>query len=225
MRQLLIQVPRGQGKDVLDIAQAYEGTNLSQFEAIGSEGPIDLVFVHISNGKVEGLLAELQSLPKLHVTLIPQGVLTLAPPADSAPQQVKNVEERSPIEVFLSGLQSVGSWKGFLGYATTAGIVVWVGLYTNTVYLLVAAMLIAPFAGPAMNVALATARGDQQLLWRSLLRYLAALAVTILVASVLSLILRQEIATPQMIQRSQLSSVSSRSHHARHPNTITQPGV
>lgn len=208
MRQLLIQVPRGNGKEILEIAKKYDGANLAQLEAIGSDGPIDLVLVHVSNSKVEGLLADLQSLPQLRVTLIPQGVMALQPPPEQAPQQVTNVEERSPIEVFLSGLQSVGSWKGFLGYATASGFVVWIGLYTNTVYLLTAAMLIAPFAGPAMNAAIATARGDHQLLWRSLLRYFAALAVTILVTGALSLLWQQEIATPQMIETSEISSVT-----------------
>jgi uncharacterized membrane protein len=69
-------------------------------------------------------------------------------------------------------------------------------------------MLIAPFAGPAMNVAIATARGDSQLLWRGILRYFAALAVTIAVAGMLSLIMRQNIATSLMIERSQISSVA-----------------
>jgi hypothetical protein len=131
--------------------------------------------VHISNREVEGFLEQLQDLPKVHITLIPTGVMALQPPASEAAQQVVNVEERSPIEIFLSGLQSVGSWRGFLGYAAMAGVVVWIGLYTNTAYLLVAAMLIAPFAGPAMNTAIATARGDYQLLGRSLLRYFTAL--------------------------------------------------
>jgi hypothetical protein len=53
---------------------------------------------------------------------------------------------------------------------------VWVGLLTDTVFLLVAAMLIAPFAGPAVNAAIATARGDAGLLGRALARYLAAVA-------------------------------------------------
>jgi len=208
MRQLLLQVPRGCGQKVLDIAKACGGANLAQLEATGSEGPIDLVIVDISNQKVEGLLKELESLPDLHVTLIPQGVMALKPPASEAPQQVKDIEHRSPIEVFLSGLQSVGSWKGFLGYAAAAGFVVWIGLYTNTSYLLVAAMLIAPFAGPAMNVAIATARGDRHLLQRSLFRYFAALAVTIVVAGALSLILRQEVTTTLMNATSTVSAVA-----------------
>ncbi len=208
MRQLIVQVPRGQGKEVLDIAKSLGGVNLAQLEAQGNEKLIDLVLIHVSNRQVEKLLAKLEDIPELHITLLPTGVMALSPPASQAPQQVKNVEERSPIEIFLGGLQSVGSWQGFLGYAAVAGFVVWIGLYTNTTYLLVAAMLIAPFAGPAMNVAIATARGDRQLLWRSLLRYFAALAVTIVVAAALSLILQQDIATSLMIDSSQVSSVA-----------------
>jgi uncharacterized hydrophobic protein (TIGR00271 family) len=208
MRQLLVQVPRGCGKNVLDIAKACGGLNLVQFEATGSEKPLDVVIVYVPNQKVEQLLGELESVPELHVTLIPRGVIALEPPASEASEQVKNVENRSPIEIFLAGLQSVGSWKGFLGYAVAGGVVVWIGLFTNTSYLLVAAMLIAPFAGPAMNTAIATARGDAHLLQRTLLRYFAALAVTILVAWALSLILQQEVVTSSMSATSNVSAVA-----------------
>jgi len=208
MRQLLVQVPQGCGKTVLEIANACEGTNLAQFEAAGIDRPLDLVFVHISNGKVETLLDQLQDLPDLSFTLLPTGIMALHPPADAAPDQVTNVEERSPLEIFLSGLQSTGSWKGFLSYAAIAGVIVWIGLYTNTVYLLVAAMLLAPFAGPAMNTALATARGDRQLLQHSILRYFATLIVTIATTALLSWILQQQIPTNLMIDSSQISTVS-----------------
>ncbi|MBW4542061.1 MAG: DUF389 domain-containing protein [Myxacorys chilensis ATA2-1-KO14] len=208
MRQLLVQVPRGHGKEVLNTAKDHDGTNLALFEAIGTDELLDVVIIHIPNRKVEDLMQALEGLPNLRITLNPHGVMGLKPPADEAAQQVTDVAPRSPIEVFLSGLQSVGSWKGFLGYAAAAGVVVWIGLFTNTNYLLVAAMLIAPFAGPAMNVALATARGDRRLLGRSLLRYFAALAVAIAVAGLLTLVLRQETVTEQMAATSTVSAVA-----------------
>ncbi|WP_414564142.1 MULTISPECIES: TIGR00341 family protein [unclassified Anabaena] len=207
MRQLIIQVPRGNGKAVIEIAKSHNGANLSRFEGNADE-PIDVVIIHVSNQEVGKVLEELQDLPKAQITLIPTGVMTLQPPASEAPQQVVDVEERSPIEILLSGLQSVGSWQGFLGYAALAGFVVWIGLYTNTPYLLVAAMLIAPFAGPAMNTAIATAWGDRQLLGRSILRYFAALGVTIVITWLLSLILQQEIPTSLMLDNSQVSAVA-----------------
>jgi uncharacterized hydrophobic protein (TIGR00271 family) len=207
MRQLIIQVPRGNGKAVIDIAKSHNGANLARFEE-NAEEPIDVMIVHVSNREVGKVLEKLQELPKVQITLIPTGVMTLQPPASEAPQQVVDVEERSPIEIFLSGLQSVGSWRGFLGYAALAGFIVWIGLYTNRAYLLMAAMLIAPFADPAMNTAIATAWGDRKLLERSILRYFAALAVTIATTWLLSLILQQEIPTSLMVESSQVSAVA-----------------
>ncbi|MXQ11746.1 DUF389 domain-containing protein [Microvirga makkahensis] len=208
MRQMIVRVPRGQGGQVVSLARMHKGRNLSYFEAEAEEGPCDVVLVHVPNTQVEALLDELDGIPDLHLTLIPRGVITLRPPASQAPEQVVDVAHRSPIEIYLGGLQSVGSWTGFLGYAVAAGIVVWIGLFTNTVYLLTAAMLIAPFAGPAMNSALATARGDVALLGRSVLRYFVALAVAILVAWGLSWAMSQRIASEQMISTSMISSVT-----------------
>ena len=208
MRQLTVRVPRGSGEKVLAAARDLGGANLAGMEATAEGKPFDLVLAHVPNAQVGPLLDALEGEPDLHVTLLPQGVITLRPPASEAPDQATDVDPRSPIEVFLGGLQSVGSWTAFLGYAVAAGIVVWVGLFTNTVYLLTAAMLIAPFAGPAMNAALATARGDATLLGRALGRYFAALAVTISVAGALSLVLGQHVATNMMVSTSTLSSVA-----------------
>ena len=238
MRQLFIQVPRGHGRTVANEARAAGAVNVVRLEGRGDgrkhdddpqsdreapagperkgagttgppgERPLEVVLAHVSNGSVEPLLARLEDVPDLRLSFFPNGVLALQPPPSEAPRQVKDVEERSPVEVFLAGVQSVGSWKGFTGYAVATGAVVWVGLLTNTVYLLTAAMLIAPFAGPAMNAALATASGDARLLGQSLLRYVGALAVTVAVAAGLSWGFGQEVATAQMLARSQVSAVA-----------------
>lgn len=208
MRQLIVQVPRGYGQKVLDLARNHDASNLACIGAENGDKPVDLLLVHISNAKVDPLLGELQALPDLHVSLFPHGVIALRPPTSAAPQQVLDVSSRSSVEVFLSGLQSVGSWKGFLGYAVSAGFIVWIGLFTNTIYLLTAAMLIAPFAGPAMNSALATARGDPALLGRSLGRYAAGLIASIVVAFLMSVALQQDTATQQMVEASLISAVA-----------------
>ncbi|HEX2252249.1 MAG TPA: DUF389 domain-containing protein [Thermoanaerobaculia bacterium] len=208
MRQIIVQVPRGRGDEVLERTRPFAVVNASAWEARDRDGEHDVVLLHVSNRRVEGLVAALEAIEELQLTLEPRGVITLRPPADEAHHQVLEVEERSPLEYFLGGLQSVGSWRGFLGYAAAAGVVVWIGLFTDTTYLLTAAMLIAPFAGPAMNVALGSARGDAELLRRGVLRYCAALGVGVAVAFLLSLALSQDVATEQMIARSQISVVA-----------------
>lgn len=167
-----------------------------------------VLVAHVPNPEVGPLIDRLEEMGEVEISLEPRGVLALRPPESEATEQVADVELRSPLEVFLAGLQSVGSWTGFLGYAAAAGIIVWVGLFTDTVFLLIAAMLVAPFAGPAMNLALATARGDAELAKRSLLRYFASLGVTVAASAGLSLALRQEVATGLMIDQSQVSSVA-----------------
>jgi uncharacterized hydrophobic protein (TIGR00271 family) len=208
MRQIIVAVPRGEGRTVLEMAHAHEGVNLARLDAHDGDDALDLVMVHVSNKKVESLVGQLEKIPNMRLTLLPSAVMALYPPPDSAPDQILEVQERSPIEIFLAGLQSIGSWRGFLAYAAAGGAVVWIVLFTNTVYLLVAAMLIAPFAGPAMNTAIATARGDWRLLWRSVARYVAALATAILTSVVLTLIFRPEIATSLVIDTSKISTVA-----------------
>lgn len=208
MRQLIIQVPRGKGKEVLEIAKNNEGVNLAKFQADGAEEPVDIVIAHINNSKVEPFIDELESISDVRISFAPQGYLALHPPPEKAPEQVTSVSALSPIEVFLSGLQSVGSWKGLIGYAIAAGAVVWIGLFTNTIFLLTASMLIAPFAGPAMNAAVATARGDSYLLGRNLLRYFGGIIITIAVAALFSFILQQEVATSLMVSTSELSTTA-----------------
>jgi uncharacterized hydrophobic protein (TIGR00271 family) len=209
MRLIIGRTERGCGERALQMARDSGGVGLSLLNAADGDSKLDVLIAHAPNERVEDLVGQLQKLPDMHITLLPMGVLALEPPAGSAPDAVTDVGARSPIEIFLGGLQSVGSWRGFLGYAAAAGVVVWIGLFTNTAYLLTAAMLIAPFAGPAMNAALATARGDPRLLGRSVGRYFAALALTIFVSCLLSLAFLQAVATEQMIAQSQISSAAA----------------
>lgn len=209
MRQVIVQVPAEHGRRVLEIAGAHDALNVSRLTARNSDDAATAVVVlHVSNSAVGPLVEALDELPALHVSLLPTGALALRPPAEQVVDQVTDVTARSPLEVYLAGLQSIGSWHGFLGYAVAGAVVVWLGLLTNSVFLLVGAMLIAPFAGPAVNTAIATARGDGTLLWHSLLRYAAALVVTAAVTALLSAVTGQEVATSMMASVASISAVS-----------------
>ena len=89
----------------------------------------------------------------------------------------------------------MGPIFGLIGYSFSAGIIVWIGLYTTTVYLLVAAMLIAPLAGPAMNAALATAAGKWPLLKTSLYRYFLAIGAGLASSLLMAVIFNQQVLT------------------------------
>jgi uncharacterized hydrophobic protein (TIGR00271 family) len=208
VRQLTIVIPPQDAERVRAAAAGNSIEVMAEVEAVRDGAQRVLMLCDAPNAAIEGFLAALEEVEGLYVTYAPQGVLALRPPANQPEDEVTDVQPRSPLEIFLSGLQSIGSWTGFISYAALGGVIVWVALFTESVFLLVAAMLIAPFAGPAMNTALATARGDLYLLKRSLLRYVAALATAIAVAALLSLIFDQKIATGLMISSSMRSAVS-----------------
>jgi uncharacterized hydrophobic protein (TIGR00271 family) len=109
------------------------------------------------------------------------------------------------LEIYLGGIQSVGSVFGLIGYSFVAGIIVWIGLFTTTSFLLVAAMLVAPFAGPAMNAALATAAGKKQLLQSSLSRYAIAILTGVAASFLMTLLFPLKTLTPLMEEISQVS--------------------
>lgn len=208
MRQMMIKVPEGLGKKVLELAQENDGQNITFLDTINDAKRRDLIIVNLPNRSVGDLLHALGELADMEITIIPQSVLPLEPGASEVPTVIKEVEPRSPVEIWLNALQSVGSWKSFLGYTLAGSIIVWIAMFANTSYLLVAAMLVSPFAGPAMNTAVATATGDKGLLRQSVVRYFVSLAVMVAATAVLSLVLNLETATSTMVDVTEVSSVA-----------------
>lgn len=204
MRRLTIKVKEGEGEEIKKIAKEHDGKNLM----VQSLKDGELVTVHLNNQKVSSFVESISAYEEAEINLIPRGVISLYPPQGESPDQVADVTFRSPFEIYLGGLQSVGSKVGLLSYSVAGAMLVWVGLYTNTIYLLVGAMLVSPFAGPAMNAALAAAAGKMGLLKQSLLRYFMAIGTAILVTFILSLIIQQKYATPMMVSVSQISQVT-----------------
>ena len=208
MRQLALTVQSSEVKSTLDAARKHGLTLFAQVDARERDEARQLLILEAPNLRIEDFLADVENTSGLRALFAPQGIISLRPPASEPESQMLDIQPRSPLEVFLGALQSIGSWPGFLGYAVVGGVIVWIGLFTESVFLLVAAMLIAPFAGPAMTLAIATARGDANLLGRSLLRYVAALLASIATAFLLSMAFDQQIATRLMIETSMRSTVS-----------------
>lgn len=193
MRQVLLQVSDGCGEEVARRAAARGAATLSRWGGLDGDGTtVEVLALSLPNGQLDPLLTDLDDLGPIEASVPSAGVFAFEPPASRPPAELVDVTPRSPVEVFLAGQQSAGSWQGFLSYAVVAGIVVWIGLYTERSYLLTAAMLLAPFAGPAMNTAIAVSSGDRELLRQSVLRYLAGITVTAVGSGVLTLLVGQQ---------------------------------
>lgn len=194
---------------MLKLAEEEGAINSLTHRVSGLKEERDLLIINLSNERFDPLMAKIQErFEDVQVNFYPNGIIALRPPAGEAPEEVTEVNSRSPFEVFLSGLQSVGSWKGFIGYSVCSGIVAWIGLFTDNVYLLIGAMLISPIAGPAMTLALGTARGDLRLIRQSFIRYFISLFFVAATAAGLSYLIGLKEATNLMVMISQVSSVA-----------------
>jgi uncharacterized membrane protein len=208
MRQMLIQVPAGRGGEVLRRADDCGLANTVVWQAADAERDWDLIVAHVTNDKVDDLLSALEPIPGLHLTLNTTGVLVLSPEAVAPPEPAFDVTPRSPIEIFLNRSLGEGEWRALAGYALVAGIVVWIGLYEEVIYLLTAAMLVAPFAGPALTTAVASASGDIPLLRKAVLRYLWTVLLSVLAAALLTLVAGMQLSTRLMVDVVSLSPYS-----------------
>ena len=78
----------------------------------------------------------------------------------------------------------------YLAMAVLSTIVAAIGLYYNSVAIIIGAMVIAPLLGPNVALALGTTLGDLSLLRRALLTVLAGIATTIVLSVILGVLLQ-----------------------------------
>jgi uncharacterized membrane protein len=194
----MIQVPSGRGNETASAARRHGAPAAAVVAAEDNGEPLDLVVTHVPTRAVGELLDALHELPGAHAAFSPENTLALRPPFEDANRQAVESGNRAPLEVLLDSLSSISSMRGFVGYTVLTAVLVWVSLITNTEYLLLAAMLIAPFAGPVVNAALGAAHGDVRLLAHGVGRFVAGLALLIGVAAVMSLTVGLQAATPLM---------------------------
>ncbi|MFA9430922.1 DUF389 domain-containing protein [Egicoccus sp. AB-alg2] len=201
MRQLLFWVRSDQAEEVCTRAAGAGATHTLRVAATPGQGPPqELLYVHLPNDRFDAVLAALEPVEELRGAFDRDSIVLIEPPPQALPDQVTDVTSRGPLEILVEGLQSLGAWPPFLLYSAVAGAVVWAGLVSDTTFLLTAAMLIAPYAAPAMTTALATARGDARLLRRSVGRYVSGIATTAVVAALLTLTVGGRDPTPLMVR-------------------------
>jgi uncharacterized membrane protein len=198
MRHITLDVPSGKGHPIAEHARDQGALTASWWPVKDGKGEFDKVSLVIENRSVGPLLKKLEAFEGFSVLLYPHEVLIFDPPATHPPKELQDLQGRSPLEIFLLSLQSIGSWPTYLGYIAAGAVLTWIAFYTNSTYLLIAAMLIAPFAGPAMNVALATATGDTDLYRQSLARYFLGIIATTIFTGLLSFIFQQAVVTDLM---------------------------
>ncbi|CAN5738634.1 hypothetical protein BH23GEM6_BH23GEM6_07130 [soil metagenome] len=179
MRSITIQLPRGGEQDVFRLAREHEASGERVSHASGADGTaLALIVVQITNSRVGRFVEDVaERHPDALFSFQPSGVVTVQAPLDEVRQRVREVSNRSALELVVGALQSIGSWKGLLLYAIFSGVVAAYAVIFNIPYLLTAAMLISPMGGPAMVAAVAMSVGDVAMLGRGFIRFWVSIGV------------------------------------------------
>lgn len=128
-----------------------------------------------------------------------------APPEQAPPEQAPP-EEKSPERIGREELyedikDAARCSRVYLTMVVLSTIVAAVGLYYNSVAIIIGAMVIAPLLGPNMALALATTLGDLTLLRQAFLAALAGIVMTMVLSVIIGVLLQVDPATPEIASR------------------------
>jgi len=208
MREIEVQVREREAALVAQLADEHGGfaPSLWPITRGGADGWCALG-VNLPNERVGGFLSAVaERVEEAEFVLQPHGTLPVRTPVGDVRDRVVDVSRRSTYELVLDSLQSIGSWKGLLVYATVSGLVAAYGVMFNVPWLLTAAMLIAPMGAPAMVCVVGVAVGDHRMVGRGALRFVVALGITAAAAALLGLAYGIQVATATMELITALSS-------------------
>jgi uncharacterized hydrophobic protein (TIGR00341 family) len=118
-----------------------------------------------------------------------------APPEEELPERISREELYEDIK------DAARCSRVYLAMVVLSTVVAAIGLYYNSVVIIIGAMVIAPLLGPNMASALATALGDLSLLRRALLTALAGIAATMVLSVIIGALLRVNPASPEVASR------------------------
>jgi uncharacterized hydrophobic protein (TIGR00341 family) len=121
-------------------------------------------------------------------------------PEQDAPEE-KSPERISREELYEDIKDAAQCSRVYLAMVVLSTIVAAVGLYYNSVAIIIGAMVIAPLLGPNMALSLGTTLGDLSLLHRAIMTALAGIATTIALSVIIGVLLQVNPALPELASR------------------------
>ncbi len=144
------------------------------------------------------------------VVILPvEATLPRAEPEPAATPERPPQEEKPPQRIGREELyedikDAARCSRVYLAMVVLSTIVAAIGLYYNSVAIIIGAMVIAPLLGPNMALALGTTLGDLSLLWRALRTSLAGIGTAMVLSVILGVLLQVNPALPEVASRSRV---------------------
>ena len=177
-----VRLPEGEVlvRILLDAEQSEAVLDLLETRYSGAEGNRVVIL------PVEATLPRAQPEP---------AALGQPPPQDQSPERIAREELYEDIK------DAARSSRVYLAMVVLSTIVAAVGLYYDSVTIIIGAMVIAPLLGPNVALALGTTLGDLSLLRHALLTSLAGIATTMALSVIIGVFLHVNPASPEVASR------------------------
>ncbi len=169
-------------------------------DAEQSEAVLDLLEKRYAGGEgnrvvilpVEATLPRPEAVPEPEAT----AALEQSPPAEKPPQRIGREELYEDIK------DGARLSRVYMAMVVLSTIVAAIGLYYNSVAIIIGAMVIAPLLGPNVALSLGVTLGDLSLLRHGLLTALAGVAATLALSMLIGVLLQANPASPEIASRS-----------------------
>ena len=180
MRQMHVQVRWSMRERVLALANEHRALSPAAARVHSPDGGEDraMVLLNLPNERVGTFVQAVRSeMEEAEFVLFTSATIPVETPVSEVRKRVRDVSAVSALELVLTAVQSMGSWRGEIFFAVLAGVISTYGVLFGLTYLLVGAMLVAPLGAPALTSVVAVAVGDPRMLGRGALRFGVMLAV------------------------------------------------
>jgi uncharacterized hydrophobic protein (TIGR00341 family) len=120
---------------------------------------------------------------------------------EQPPPEEKSPERISREELYEDIKDAAQCSRVYIAMVVLSTIVAAVGLYYNSVAIIIGAMVIAPLLGPNMALSLGTTLGNLSLLRRAIMTALAGIATTMVLSVLIGMLLQVNPASPELASR------------------------
>ena len=137
--------------------------------------------------------------------ILPAPALPAAPPPAAQAEQPPESPERISRQELYEDISNAAKCSGvYVAMVVLSSVVAAIGLYHNSVAILIGAMVIAPLLGPNVALALATALGDLSLVRRAVLTGGVGIAVATVLSALIGALVRVNPALPEVAARTRV---------------------
>jgi uncharacterized hydrophobic protein (TIGR00341 family) len=132
---------------------------------------------------------------------LPRDVPEPADTHEQAAPEEKSPERISREELYEDIKDAAECSRVYIALVVLSTIVAAIGMYYNSVAIIIGAMVIAPLLGPNMALSLGTTLGDLSLLRRAIMTALAGIATTMTLSVFIGMLLKVNPTLPEVASR------------------------